>query len=371
MDPLIRFVTFYPNCTNSGLLKDVGQIPNTLGLNYPNVEAKLVCTVLNLNDPNIEKLRGVRIEKIKSIFFSDFLTGLVYIFKNAKKVDWFNFYHGGRKVYYWTKLYKFLNPKGKVYLKLDLGIAACKLYESINKELEIFEKTNNAVDLVSIESEKICNYANSLSNCKFMLIPNGYIDIKSIEVLPISKRKKEFITVGRLGTPPKATDLLLNAFYESSTFHDWNLRLVGPIDDSFKDFVDKFFKKYPSMNGRVIFEGPVFDKDTLYCLYNNARVFVLPSLWEGFPLVGPEALHNGCRMLLSDAIPPFTELTNNGEFGISFKSGVVKELSNALISETNRHSSESEPSLISNYAKSTLSWSRICERLFKEMFITD
>ncbi len=31
--------------------------------------------------------------------------------------------------------------------------------------------------------------------------------------------------------------------------------------------------------------------------------------------MGPEALHNGCRMILSDTIPPIEELTGNLAYG--------------------------------------------------------
>ena len=367
MKEKIQFVTLYPKCHNPGLMKDVGQIPNTLGNNYENIESKLVSCIVDLNDENIQYLTGMRIENIPYIANNDFITGLFYIWKNAKSVDWFNFYHGGRKVYYWTKFYKFLNPKGKVYLKMDLSYEGCKKYSGNKKELRIFNKTAHAVDIISVESEVIKNLVKEFSDADIKLISNGYYSNENLNIKKVSERSKEFITVGRLGTPPKATDLLLEAFYKSSGKHDWNLRLVGPIDASFMEYRDEYFRKYPEMKGRVIFEGPVYDKHKLYELYNHARIFVLPSRWEGFPLVGPEAAYCGCRMILTDIIPPFKELTNNGRYGISIETGSVNALTDALIAEANALEEDEMPLAMSLYAQDELSWNGICKKIYKFM----
>ena len=363
-----RFVTLYPKCHNPGLMKDVGQIPNTLGKHYKNIDAKLVSCIVNLEDENINFLTGMSIEKIPYIFNNDFITGLVYIWKNAKNVDWFNFYHGGRKVYYWTKLYKLLNHKGKVYLKMDLSYEGCEKYLSSKKEQTIFNKTAKAVDIISVESKEIKDLVKKISDTEISLISNGYYETdEDLIIKKVSCRKKEFITVGRLGTPEKATDLLLEAFYKSSDYHDWNLRLVGPIDETFVKVKNDFFIMHPEMVDRVIFEGPVIEKEKLYDLYNTARVFILPSRWEGFPLVGPEAAHCGCRMVLTDIIPPIKELTNNMHYGISIKTNDAAAIEKAIIEETQRVVEDNEPLMISEYAEKELSWDGICEKLYQKM----
>lgn len=367
MKETLRFVTLYPKCHNPGLMKDVGQIPNTLGNNYANINTKLVSCIVDFDDDNIQHLTGMKIENIPYLLNNDTITGLVYILKNAKRVDWFNFYHGGRKVYYWTKLYKLLNPKGKVYLKMDLGYEGCEKYGNCKKETVIFEKTANIVDIISVESDVIRNKIKEFSNADVKLISNGYFDNGNIAINSTSCRAKEFITVGRLGTAPKATELLLEAFALSANKHNWNLKLVGPVEETFKPYKQKFFNSHPDMRARVFFMGPVFDKNKLYSLYNSARVFVLPSRWEGFPLVGPEAAHCGCRMILTDIIPPFKELTNNGKYGISIKTNDIDAIYNALISEAYRDTPDEEPLNISIYAKNKLSWEEICNKLYEMM----
>lgn len=363
----VRFVTFYPKCHNAGLLKDVGQIPNTLGNLHSEVETVLVSCIVDLTDENVDKLTGVKISKIPFVLKNDFLTGLLYILKNARHVDWFNFYHGGRKVYYWTKLYRFLNPKGKVYLKMDLGYKECQKYTEHGKEYRIFNKTANIVDIISVESKQILKMAQSCCSREIKLINNGYIEKEPFAVNGTSKREKCFITVGRLGTPEKATDLLLQAFAQTANQHSWRLKLVGPVEEEFKEHILDFFDTYPQLKERVIFTGPVFDKGELYQIYNSARVFILPSRWEGFPLVGPEALHCGCRMILTDVIPPISELTNGGKYGIIISANDINAIAEGMLMEVRRSVSESEPVEISLYAKKNLSWNTICDKLYGMM----
>ena len=121
------------------------------------------------------------------------------------------------------------------------------------------------------------------------------------------------------------------------------------------------------MKDRVFFEGPIYEKKKLYELYNTARVFILPSRWEGFPLVGPEAAHCGCRMILTDIIPPIKELTDNQRYGISIKTNDVEAIKKAIIEETHRVVDENEPTMISEYAEKELSWDGICRKLVEFM----
>lgn len=365
----IRFVTFYPKCPNLDLMKDAGQIPNTLGLLNERIDAQLVSCAVDLGTVDRNCLKGMKITKIPFVFSSDFLTGIVYILKNAKTVDWFNFYHGGRSVYYWTRLYKWLNPNGRVYLKTDLSYGSCRKYSSSKKEIRIFNNTASVVDIISVESEAIRKLVKQFCTVEISLISNGYFDVGSFSVKPTSERKKEFITVARLGDESKATDLLLEGFKRSAKEHDWNLRLVGPVDPAFEPFMKDFFAQNPDLRDRIIFEGPVFDKRLLYEYYNSARVFVLPSRWEGFPLVGPEASRCGCRMILTDIVPPFQELTDSGKYGIQIKTNDVDAIKEALIVESRREPPENEPMEISRYARDNLSWEMNCNRLMELMKI--
>lgn len=362
----VNFCTLYPRGSAVEFYKDVGQIPYTLG-KKDEVQSKLVCCYATPEEVKERGLADLRYEQISMVLGNQTITGLLYILKHARHVDWFNFYHGGRHTYYWCKLYKFLNPKGKVYLKLDLSYDGCRKYSSNAKEMRIFEKSAGIADIVSVESEKIKGLAEEFTTKNLTIVPNGYIGVASNEKNEQPERKKQFITVGRLGTYEKATDILLEAFAQSSKEHDWSLKLVGSIEPSFLPQKEEFFKKYPELHDRVEFTGPIYEREALYKEYQTARVFVLPSRYEASPLVGPEALCNGCRMILSDTIPPIKELTNDMRFGSVVKADDVESLKNGLIEETRRGYSEQEGAEIALYASETLSWDCICSRLYELM----
>lgn len=359
----LSFATLYPECPNYGLVKDVGQIPYNLG-KIKGVKVELASSKIDFNAENIEFLEGLSIASLPHI--NPYLSGVLYILKNSQNIDWLNLYHGGRRCYYWTKLYKYLNPNGKVYLKLDLSYKTCEMYKQVERERKIFEKVLSVVDIASVESEKIQQLVKGITDLPIEIVPNGYIDVAE-EKIKKKIRKKQFITVGRLGTPPKATDILLEAFAQSATEHDWTLKLVGSIEENFKSVINDFYLKYSGLKDRVRFVGAIYDRTELYEEYRTSRVFVLPSRWEASPLVGPEALCNGCRMILSDMIPPIKELTNNMQFGTIVKTGSVESLKQALINETKMHYSDDVPEVISQYARENLMWKSICNELYKKM----
>lgn len=359
----INFVTLYPACPNYGLVKDVGQIPYALN-KINGVHTGLASSCIDMTGEHIQYLEGMSIYQIGNK--NQFLDGVCFILKNAKKIDWLNLFHGGRKCYYWTKLFKFLNPHGKVYIKMDLSYEGCRHYRESEKEKRIFVKTTNAADIVSVESGKIQSIVKDVTGMHVELIPNGYMDIDE-ETIDNVNRENVFITVGRLGTPPKATDILLEAFAQSALEHDWSLKLVGPIEEEFKPYIEDFYKRYPELKNRVRFMGAINDRPKLYAEYRSARVFVLPSRWEGSPLVGPEALFNGCRMILTDVIPPIDEFTNKLQFGTVVETSSIEALKNALINEANRQYEEKEHLAIKEYAKENLLWDSIVARLYELM----
>lgn len=360
----IRFCTLYPRGSAVEFYKDVGQIPYTLA-KMGKAEATMICCYATKEEADLKKMPELHYEQKKMLCGNQTLTGLLYLLTHARKIDWLNVYHGGRHCYYWIKLYKLLNPKGKVYLKLDLSYAGCEMYQNSEKERNIFEKTAAVSDIVSVESKKIKKLTAEFTKQNIRVVPNGYIN--EAETIPQVNREKQFITVGRLGTPEKATDILLEAFAQSANSHDWTLKLVGSVAQDFQTWLEDFYNRYPEIKERIIFTGPIYEREALYREYRKARVFVLPSRWEAFPLVGPEALYNGCRMILSDTIPPIEELTGNLAYGEVVKAADVESLKEALIRETERNTAEQEAEEIATYAREHLSWYSICENLLTEM----
>lgn len=81
----------------------------------------------------------------------------------------------------------------------------------------------------------------------------------------------------------------------------------------------------------IIFLG---NRNDVYRLYNAMDVFVLPSRYEGLPVVGVEAQANGLPCLLSDKMTKETRMTENAEF-LSIDEGIKKWVEAVLGEEIN------------------------------------
>lgn len=360
----IRFTVLHPAGTNVDLIKDEGQIPSTLG-NIKNVDATIVSCHIESNAANMNSVPGLSVKHIPLIINNP-ITGIVYLFLNSKKIDWLNIYFAGRQAYIWMRLYRFLNRRGHIYLKLDLDFRGCDLYDSNAKERRIFKKNVAIADIVSVESKAVKERIQKYSAKELLIIEDGISKLNFKPVVNVD-RDDIFITVGRLGTYQKATDILLEAFEKSSQKHNWKLKLIGNIQEDFKGYIEEFYEKYPDMRGRVIFTGSINDREALYSEYCHAKVFVLPSRWESFGISAAEALYCGCHLILSNAIPPAFEMTNDKKYGEIIKTENVEAWRDALIAATQKEYQQSEINEIVSYANKQFSWERICEKLFLEM----
>lgn len=94
------------------------------------------------------------------------------------------------------------------------------------------------------------------------------------------------------------------------------LLLVGDGEDRKK--TEKKAEKLPQ--GRVMFLG---NRSDVHRLYQAMDVFVLPSRYEGLPVVGVEAQANGLSCVLSDKMTAETKITENATFLSIEKPAVV------------------------------------------------
>ena len=359
-----RFVTLHPAGTNIDLIKDEGQIPYALCENC-GMDTKIVACHIDTKTANIDLVQGLRVEHFPKII-SNALTGVAYILLNAKDIEWLNIYFAGRQAYVWTKLYKLLNRSGKVYLKLDMDFRSSDLYDADIKERRVFYKNTKVVDLVSVESEAIKDRIQKYSAKEILLLRNG---LSKCDFIPDINQNREntFLTVARLGTRQKATDILLEAFAKSADQHNWNLKLVGTVDNTFKPYINNFFETHPELVNRVNFAGEIKDRDKLYDEYCKSKVFVLASRWESYGISCAEALSCGCRLILSDAIPPAKEMTDNGKYGKIIKPDDVDLLSEAMVEATRTEYTHKDICERVDYAKKMFSWEKICEQLYDAM----
>lgn len=356
MGDKLRFTTLFLKCPNIGLVKDVGQVPYHLG-KYDDVESTLVSTQLDYEGAFIGEVEGLHLENISLKLKNETVTGIIYLLKHGKEIDWLNLYHSRRNTLILSKIYKWINPNGKVYVKLDAGFLFINDIKNDDKKLKVFRSIIDVADLVSAESSIAVKELMALSRKKIELIPNG---TNVYEVNNSIEKENMFLTVGRIGSPEKNCDVLLEAFANIADKCDWNLVLVGEVDNSFRSYIDDFFYRYPQLRDRIAFEGEVTDKHLLFEYYRRAKVFVLPSRFESFGIAIVESMINGCYLVISDQVTPNEDFTKRGAYGLVAKVGEVDDLSKKLLESTEMNI---ENEAIKMYAYSNYIWDRIVARL--------
>jgi glycosyltransferase involved in cell wall biosynthesis len=123
---------------------------------------------------------------------------------------------------------------------------------------------------------------------KIVVIPNA-IDIKEIEKVKPSKETSDIVYAGRL-ISHKNVDVLIKAI---SYLKDKRLKCIivgdGPEMDNLKSLT-----KSLNLQKNIIFKGFLKDYSEVLSLIKSSRVFVLPSIREGFGFVTIEA--NACEI---------------------------------------------------------------------------
>lgn len=187
------------------------------------------------------------------------------------------------------------------------------------------------------EADKIVVTYNGIED-KFKVIHDKQIieRIKEKYNLP-----QDFILyIGNL-KPHKNVETLVKALEHVSK--DVKLIINGKINKSLKNIIHE-----NKLENRIDFIGYI-DEDDLPIIYNLAKVFIFPSLYEGFGLPPLEAMACGCPTIVSN-ISCLSEIT--GEFSVKFNPYDYKELSekiNCLIIEGKSKQSKQKADYIKKF----------------------
>ncbi len=115
------------------------------------------------------------------------------------------------------------------------------------------------------------------------------------------KGKIEILYAGKLSRA-KGVYWLLEALNKINRFK-WHLHMAGSGSGPEKD---EILKKSEDMKDKVTWHGQINHKN-LAELMRTCHIFVLPSFYEGFPLVLIEAIASGCRIVTTE-LPAVTEM---------------------------------------------------------------
>ena len=216
--------------SNVELIKDCGLIPYLLYKNHG-------CDVTMVGARGDEYtyldsyVKGIKMEFLED---GSEAAKLQYMMEKATEIDCLILRGCHTSNFTVAKMYKMLHPTGCIYVGLD---ANGHWMDRILWENTNFMEFMDCCDVIATSCQAMQDHLNLKWPWKIYCIPNGFYSFKA-HSLPDFKRKENIVlTVGRLGTQQKATEVLLEAFAQiAENIHDWRLRLVAKIEESFQDF---------------------------------------------------------------------------------------------------------------------------------------
>lgn len=272
-----------------------------------------------------------------------------YVTDHYRDMDILTLYGPYPQYFAILETYRRLRPDGKVYLALDANSA---WMDKIHWNEPGFLRFMDQCDVIATSCRRMQRLLSIKWPYKIEYIPNGFYNFLNCDLsVNLSAKENVILTVGRLGTRQKHTELLLEAYSMICRFiPGWSLRLVGGIESTFQPYINRYFERNPHLKDRVIFTGIIEDKQQLLSEYKKAKIFALPSTCEGGnPNVASEALFCGCYIITSD-VDASEDMTNHGKCGKVFPISDLNQLSQLLVSVC------SNPKLIEEGGKNALEY---------------
>lgn len=323
------FCTLFLKTENVHLMKDIGQLPFCLKEDYG--YNAYIATYKNGEYPYLEnEVKGLELKFVNKSFLGQAFDGLRFLFRMRKRIDILNVYHLNLNSFLWILFFNMIRgKKAIVYLKLDANHLEISKVKHNNIKSWIKRITLNSADIVSAESRVIQEVLQKYCKTKIIYVPNGYL-YSSPKKINFCKKEDIILTVGRLGTYAKATEVLVDSFLQSDIEADWKLVLVGPMTKEFETWIENRKREYPDAKKRILLLGNIENKELLKEWYCRAKVFVLPSRYEGFPIVLIEALTKGCYIITSDVVLVAKDLIQDERMGYTVKTNSRKDLADTL-----------------------------------------
>ncbi|WP_204366755.1 glycosyltransferase family 4 protein [Natrinema versiforme] len=153
-------------------------------------------------------------------------------------------------------------------------------------------------------------------------IPNG-VDYEWFSV--DSNRTDDFLYLGRLTARKQVSDLIQAFADVNNDYPHANLRIVG--EGPKREDLERQTKSL-GIEESVSFEGRVSDEEVPHH-YASAKMFVLPSAWEGHPLTLLEAWAAGTPVI-ARAVEGVEEFVDHGETGQLVAPDSIEALSDGM-----------------------------------------
>lgn len=298
-----------------------------------------------------------------------------YLWQNASRINLLMCFHWRLETFVNILLYKILNRDGLIYVKLDTesgkewDLSRCSFIGRTIRKI-IYNSCLSKVNVISCETSQpynsLCHnkYFGDQLRKKLVLMPNAF-DEAHLNILGIKERmydEKEnlMITVGRLGTSQKNTEMLFKAL-EDVDLKEWKFCFIGPIENDFNSIIEQFYKNYPSKRKQIIFKGKIDNKKELWEWYNKAKIFVSTSRRESYGLVLNEAKRFR-NYIISTRTGAAEDLIEQEKYGYFIEQEDNIGLSNILSQIVNK---QINIDVYHNYDSQKLSYQNMIEVLLK------
>lgn len=355
------------NLDNIHLMKDVGMFPYVLSKEgyYDSYIVSYGSPLENF--PDLINVPDLHLVKRFRIFGNSILDGILWLILYSNSIDILNLYHYKPSTFIWLLVYKIFHPHGSVYVKLDIDPSAgfkMKMKKGSLKYL-VTKYVLGLAKVVSCETKSFKKFADEHWPIEIKFIPNG---IQSSQISTKQAKEKIILTVSRLGTEQKATDILLKSFLRAIPYisQEWKLVLIGPVTPKFKQELKDDVYCTGAYSDRIIFTGPIPNRYLIDEYYKKASIFTMPSRWEGFCLVSLEAISKGDYMLTSDLLS-FKELIDS-KYGKTFKVDDVDSYANSIVDLCKRFDTGKlsfDIVELSKYLNKIYSYESICNNLYR------
>ncbi len=332
-----KLLVVFPNFLERvHLFKDVGMLPYYFAKQYDIEPTLLARSAAGDGTNRFNRIKMITIARTR-LFFLDklwvYFNFLFFLSFRGVRYSHILIFHLSTVTFFYAFFYKLFNSNGKIFIKLDITLnGISSKFETkgfIAKIRRYFiKRVFELSDVVSCETMDTKIYLEQLSylNGKVVYLPNGIDN----EVLPnnlVKNKKKEIITVGRIGAPEKNHELLLRALV-AVDLKEWKFVFVGPVTEDFKIFYQSCIEARSDLNNRIILYGPVEDRTTLYDLFDQSSAFCFSSKYESFGIALMEAAYFN-NYLISTDVGAAQDLIDLTRYGIVVNS-TVNDFSNAI-----------------------------------------
>lgn len=204
----------------------------------------------------------------------------------------------------------------KEYLKDILRTAMFPIYKVFyplrNKELyrTVYRYSDKVVLLSKSFICQYVNYAHLGDDSKFIVIPNALSFDEYLPTKNIPNKKKQVLLVSRLTETQKKISIAIKIWAEiekERTLNEWNLKIVGDGPDR-----ERYERMVHDLNlQRIEFCG----RQNPQRYYEESRIFMMTSAFEGWGLTLTEAQQFGCVPIAFDTYTSVHDIIDDGENG--------------------------------------------------------